>query len=272
MTSNSPEQIRERLYEEYEDSLFKLIMHDAAAKEGRLFLEEKKQLAEDPASIPSPQALRQFKRQLAVQLRKKKIAAARKRVGKLLNRTAVAVLAAAVFLFVTVANVQALRVRVLNLLVDIQPQYTSFRLNGDEATAKESAGNSPNSVKSAAGSAGAGDLQIGWSNAYVPTYVPDGYQVSSIDNKTLIKKIVFQNPAKDSTINYMEFSEDSNLAVDTENAVVKPVNINGNKGRLIEKNSLVTAVWAMDNRMFLVQAPLSAETVLKIAEGVKYVQ
>ncbi len=47
MPDNSPEQIRKKLYEEYEDSLFKLVMHDAAEKEGKLFLEEKEKLKND---------------------------------------------------------------------------------------------------------------------------------------------------------------------------------------------------------------------------------
>ena len=55
MPNNSPEQIQKKLYEEYEDSLFKLVMHNAAAKEGQLFLEEKAKLKNDLEFQPSPQ-------------------------------------------------------------------------------------------------------------------------------------------------------------------------------------------------------------------------
>ena len=43
-TNNDPEQIRGKLYQEYEDSLFRLVIHDAAEKEGKLLLEEKEML------------------------------------------------------------------------------------------------------------------------------------------------------------------------------------------------------------------------------------
>jgi len=51
MPNNSPEQTRKKLYEAYEDSLFQLVMHDAAEKEGRLFLEEKEKLKNDPECL-----------------------------------------------------------------------------------------------------------------------------------------------------------------------------------------------------------------------------
>ncbi len=65
MPNNSLDQVRKKLYEEYEDSLFKLIMHDAAEKEGRLFLEEKEKLKNDPKFMPSRAAIKKFNKLIA---------------------------------------------------------------------------------------------------------------------------------------------------------------------------------------------------------------
>ncbi|GAB6173597.1 hypothetical protein JCM15765_30750 [Paradesulfitobacterium aromaticivorans] len=70
MSNNSSEQIRKKLYEEYEDSLFRLIMHDASEKEGKLFLEEKEKLKNDPESLPSEEAFQRFSQQLDAHLKK----------------------------------------------------------------------------------------------------------------------------------------------------------------------------------------------------------
>ena len=255
MPNNSSEQIREKLYEEYEDSLFRLVMHDAADKEGKIFLEEKEKLKNDPDSLPSEETFQRFSQQLDTQLKKPKAYAARRRILKALNRSAVAMLVVFILLFATVASVQAWRVRVLNYLMDIQPKYTSFQL-------KESNSGS-----------GSGSPVVNWTKAYVPTYIPDGYKVSNISSSKPLKKIVFESEQdKDSFIIYTELSEANSPAVDTENAsVFKTISINGHEGTLVVKNSIITIVWQMDNSLFTVQAPTSEDTVLKIAEGVKYV-
>jgi len=44
--------------------LFKLVMHDVAEIEGRLFLEEAKKLKNDPEFQPSEEAIQKFTKQL----------------------------------------------------------------------------------------------------------------------------------------------------------------------------------------------------------------
>ncbi|TEB15565.1 hypothetical protein Psfp_02060 [Pelotomaculum sp. FP] len=253
MPDNSPEQIRKRLYEEYEDSLFKLVMHDAAEKEGKLFLEEKEKLKNDLDCMPCDSGLKRFSQQLDAHLKKPKAYAKRQRVLKALNRVALAMLAVIVILFASVATVQAVRVRVLNFLMDIQQEYTSFQLK-DSSSGSE--GNS---------------AAINWHKAYVPTYIPDGYEVSAISNSEPLKRIEFKNP-QGVLITYIELSEGNKPALDTEDAsAFEPVSINGHEGSLIVKNSLVTVIWAMNDRMFMIRGQMEKDTAVKMAEGVKYI-
>ncbi|TEB04877.1 hypothetical protein Psch_03639 [Pelotomaculum schinkii] len=253
MPKNSSEQIRKKLYEEYEDSLFKLVMHDAAEKEGQLFLEEKEKLKNDPEFLPSKEAAQRFSQQLDAQLKKSKAYARRRRIWQALNRAAVAMLLMLVILGTTVATVEAVRVRVLNFLMDIQKEYTSFQLKD-----------------SSSGSEG-GSATIDWRQAYVPTYIPDGYEVSATSQNENYKKIEFTNP-RGSLITYMELSAAHKLAVDTENAsVFEAVIINGHEGTLVVKNSLVTIIWAMHDHMFIIRGQIERDMAVKIAGGVKYV-
>ena len=70
---------------------------------------------------------------------------------KALNKAAVAMLIVVVLLFTTVAGVQALRVRVLNFLMDIQPEYTTFQLEENDS------------------GSGDGSPAVNWTKAYAPT-------------------------------------------------------------------------------------------------------
>lgn len=249
MSNNSPVQIRKKLYEEYEDSLFKLVMHDAAEKEGQLFLEEKEKLKNDPGFLPSQEAVQKFSQQLDAHLKKSKVYARRRRVLQALNKVAIAMLIVLVILGATVVTVEAVRVRVLNFLMDIQQEYTSFQLKD---------------------SGKGGSTSIDWHKAYVPTYIPDGYEVSAISNSEPLKRIEFKNP-QGMLITYMELSEGNKPALDTENAsAFEPVSINGHEGSLIVKNSLVTVIWSMNDRMFIIRGQMEKDIAVKMAEGVKY--
>jgi hypothetical protein len=254
MPDNSLDKIRNKLYEEYEDSFFKLVMYDVAEKEGKLFLEDIEGFKGHSNDLPSKEALRKFNKQLNTHFKKKKNYAAKERRLRIFNRAAVAILVVIVILFTTVASVQALRIRVLNFFMDINPKYTSFHL-------KESNNNSSSQ-----------NPAINWAKAYVPTYIPSGYKISNSTNSKSLKRIIFENEQnKDSLIIYMELSEAHSPAVDTENAsVFKKVNINGHEGTLVIKNSIVTIVWQVDNSLFTIQAPISEEIAIKMAQGVKY--
>lgn len=253
MPNKPSEPVREKLYEEYEDSLFRLVMHDTAENEVNFFLIEKERLKNDPDFQPAKEELEKFSQQLDVHFKKKKAYAARQRIVKLLNRSAVAILVGIILLFTTVSSVEAVRIRVLNFFMDIRQEYTSFQLKENE---NDSTGGSP---------------VVNWNKAYVPTYIPDGYELSNTFHSEFVKKLVFKDQ-QDSLIIYTELSEANSPGVDTEKAsALKTISINGHKGTLVVKNSMVTIVWAIGNSMFTLQSGTSEETAIKIAEGVKYI-
>ena len=247
---NNSDKIRDKLYDEYEDSLFRLVMHEAAEQEGRLLLEENERLKRDPEFLPSEESAKRFEKLLKAHLRKDKGKSRRKFLYKAVNRVAVAVLAVVITFSVAMVSVQAFRVKVLNLLIDVEERYTSFQLTEDDAS-------------------GSGKPSVNWTNEYMPAYIPDGYEVSDSKNLDSIKSIMYKNAA-DQVIMYKEFSSGTNLAVDSENASRnEKIDINGNAGNLIVKNSMASVVWQMDGKLFLVQGETSPDEAVKIAESVK---
>ncbi len=251
MPSSSPKKIRKQLYEDFEDSLFKLVMHDASEKQGQLFLEEKEKLKDDPEYCPSQEAVQKFSRQLDARLKKTKAYSSRQHYWPALNRVAIAMFIILAILGTTVVTVEAVRIKALNFLMEIQKEYTSFEL-------KDSVSQSPE------------EFNNSWQKAYAPTYIPPGYEVSAVSSGELSKSIEFQNP-QGSIITFLELGQGNKAALDTENAsAFKKIDINGYEGRLVVKNSLVTVIWSIDDRMFMIRGEMDEETAVKMAEGVKY--
>ena len=245
---------RDKLREEYEDALLKMLMHDAAEYEGKAFLEEMQSLEGSSDSKPSELALKRFSKQLDMELRKQR-QTERKRIAFIALRTiAISLVAIFVVFFTAMTTVSAFRTRVLNIWMDIRPEYTAFQLRGGDSTE-------------------GGSMIVNWINAYVPTYIPEGYEVSSFSYSEGFKRIVFENTPAQTFILYTELDEASNLVVDTENADrFEEISINGHIGTLVLKNNMVTIVWEQRGRMFMIQAQADVGTVIKMAEGVKFLK
>jgi len=202
----------------------------------------------------SQEAVEKFDKLLDARLKKSRAYDGKQRLWQAFNRVAIALLIMLVVLGVTVVSVEAVRVRVLNFFMDIQQEYTSFQL------------------KDSSGVAEGGDTIADWRQAYVPTYIPEGFEVSDVFEGKLSKDIEFKN-AQGSLINYMELSESTKTAVDTENAdLFETITINGHEGALVVKNSLVTVIWAMNDRIFIIQGKIDRDMAVKMAEGVKYIE
>ena len=247
---------RKKLYEEYEDSLFRLIMNDAAEKEGKSFLEEKERLKADPKNQPSPEKIEKFSHRLGSLLKRQIRNHRRHSISRILSKVAVVVLVMVAVFSTAMVTVDAFRIRVMNFLVDIQPEYTSFQIQDNSSGTKGE------------------KMVVNWTNTYLPTYIPTGYEVDSLTYTDPLKEITYSNQKnKDLYIYFTEYDSSNNLQIDTEKAsVLKTVYVNGHKGTLVVKNSLTTVVWEMDSHIFTIQTTESSTVAMKIAQNVKFIK
>jgi hypothetical protein len=182
---NSTGKLREKLYDEYEDSLFRLVMHDAAEKEGSLLLEENERLKKGPDFSPSEEAIKKFEKQLKSRLKKNRGTSGWRLLYKAVNRVAIVMLAVTITFSVAMVSVNAFRIKVLNLLIDVEEKYTSFQLKDSDTSGGEK-------------------LTINWTDEYTPAYIPDGYEISNVTNTESIKSITYCN-SEGRVIRYNEF-------------------------------------------------------------------
>lgn len=254
MPSNNRDEIK-ILYDAYEEGMFRLVMNNVAEKEGKMLFDENEALKTDPESIPSQENIKRFSQLLDSHLKKAKRKHNAPRFSKMINRAAVAALAIIIIFSTAVVTVQAFRIQVLNFLINIESKYTSYQLSGNDENDNNKA-----------------ELSVSWTNAYVPTYVPENYEITSISSSDSLKKIIFTNKKDKSLyIIYSEYSSSNSIAVDTENAtLVEKVKINGKDGTLSVKDTIVTVAWIIDEHLFTIQGSLNTDEAVKLAESVKF--
>lgn len=107
----------ERLYNDYEDALFALLMDEVAQEEGAQLLEENERLKNDPNAAVPPEldkkSLETIRRTLAGRNRRHTHT-----VGWYLSRLAIAILAALLLFAVAYASIPDLQLKTLQMLVE----------------------------------------------------------------------------------------------------------------------------------------------------------
>lgn len=224
MQTNYDIENRKKIYEEYEESLFRLIMYDVAQKEGEVLLKENKLLKEKEETI-FPEELQKFKKLLNAELDKKNIEGRQKKWYKMINIAAAVILVLSIAFSVSMLTVEAFRVQVLNFVLKMEDKYTTIELD-------ESA--DPNS-----------DLNpiVDWANSYAPTYLPEGFQIAKESETDTFKSITIVNK-EGLFIKYQQFIQSASINFDTENAAsIENIQIGDNDATLIVKDSLTSIIW-----------------------------
>lgn len=101
-----------------------------------------------------------------------------------------------------------------------------------------------------------------WECYYYPSYIPEGYTLTSIFSET----VTYQKGSDE--LCFSDCSSDSTVYLDSEDATIDSLTINGTAATLIEKAPWITIVWNMDNRCIIVEYTGSRDEAIRIAESV----
>ena len=244
------QKIKMNVYRDYEDALFRATVYRAAEAEGERYAGE---MNAEVETRKFEQSRERFRKLLDEKLREKTRGDKYPRVYRRFRKGAVLLAAVVVVFAVAMLTVGAFRNQVFNLMLGVREEYTSFQLQEQEGSG--------------------GRYVVDWENAYVPTVIPDGYEIGDVYLTNDIKYIVFHSIQDEGrTITYTEYADDAwNIQLDTESAsFVETVAINGNQGTLTEKDGVVKLVWVLDGHMFELTGRADREDILQIAESVKF--
>lgn len=245
---------KDEVIEELMDLKIKLAMINYSEMDGKALLEENKKLNRDEQYSLKSEVKAKFIRRLNSHYygqKGKEFFYSFHRVG---NKVAVILLIIMASLWISMFTVEAVRTRVLNLMLDIQEEYTNIHLKEKENNTR---------IES--------EFNINWENAYAPHFIPEGYTISNLIEDKNLKTIQYSN-IENSMIIFQQYVEGSSINIDTEDAdVISNVTVQEAEGMLVVKGDVVTVAWSNDYYILLLyvyQGDLSNEEVLEIAESV----
>lgn len=102
---------------------------------------------------------------------------------------------------------------------------------------------------------------------YAPSFLPEGYSLLDHEAGTSISRLTYINGDGD-IIELLQGTMISNSQIDTENAKVIDVDINGASGILAEKESEIIIGWSEKDSSLLLRGNLDRSTLLKVAEKI----
>lgn len=214
---------QEKLYEQYEDAVFALLMDKVAEENGKKLLQQNEALLADPdAAVPETLSKRCL-RTIEKAYRKSQWKAAAKKVTRALNRVALWILVP-LFLFGTAfAASETVRVKTLNFLVTNFEFGTEFRIENNASTTPQQQSITP----------------------VVDDCIPSDYDLISQNSTSLFEKYLYANDS-DSEISIVIYALENfggAITVDTEDAEVWYNTIHDQSVMFVQKADTYQAVW-----------------------------
>ena len=246
---------REKLRENYEDSVLALLMDEFAESEGKRYIEENERLRQDPsAAVPEDverRALQLINREFAKQNR----AHTGKKLLRFLARIAIAAVFAALLFGAAFALSESVRAGTLNFLMQMDERIATWQFTKDEGAVSD-------------GQNGALEIVVDW--------VSEGY---------MRQPPVFFTPS-DAMLDYINDaggvirisvheSEDFMHTLDLEEAdYYNNIVIQGCEGILRIKDDYIRIAWPYHNTELVVSirsSDVDQDTLLRVAESVSII-
>lgn len=243
----------ERLYEQYEDAFFALLMNRVAEANGKELMQKNEELLADPnAAIPESLSKRCL-HTIEKSYRKARIQKAAKKTLRTLNRVALWILIP-LFMFVGVfAASERVRVKTLNYLIEAFDVGTSYELSVGK-----------NKI----------EVPIEDNKARVLDAVPAEFILTTGEESEASCIYHFQsshNEEFEVAIYYISENGVSSVTIDTEDAEVCEENLNGQGISIVHKNNFYQIFWLEDtsNLMFVVYGEnISLDVLQSVAERI----
>lgn len=155
---------------------------------------------------------------------------------------------------VAVAASHTVRVQVMKLLARVETEYTELSLvENPEASF---------------------DVPAEWQGSYYPAYIPQGMEMTSLSCYPGLYNVDYAG-SRDSgqRFSFSENEEGSVANVDTENAELQEISVNGASGILSRKDQTLLLYWDNGNVFFIISAEnMEADAVLRIAESITLIR
>ena len=151
---------------------------------------------------------------------------------------------------VAIATSHTLRVQVMQLLVNMDEEYTELSLRENPAASF--------------------DIPAEWGGENYPSFIPNGFTLGVVHSNADYSSVSYSDMTDTGRkINFSELGESAETNLDTEDAVLESIQINGHQGMLVIKEKKISAYWDDGRHYFiLITEGLDRSTFLSIATRV----
>ena len=239
---------QEMLYEQYNDALFRLLMHSVAQHQGQQYQEENQALKAQEGG-PSETAKRRCLRTISRQVRRGHARAAARTASRVLSKAAVVMLLVISCLTAAFAVSPVFRSDALRWAVATFGDHAEYRFNQTEGGVQYQG------------------IEVGW--------LPEGYELvrSRTANRMTSQLYTKLNNGEEQRIEVqiMDFSGEGIFTVDTEADQIYHVSVQNTLAVVIQHDGYVQIAWMYPESNYIVMLcsdSISAETALRIAQSI----
>lgn len=240
----------ERLLDNYEDALFALLMEEAMEEEGIKLLEENERLKNDPGAASFADLDKRCIQAMNRAFRKERLSNAGHTAYRVFRQVAVFVLAAAVLFTTAFAASETVRVATLNFIS--KAFFDHMEIRPGKANPPVSEGNPL-------------DFEVGW--------LPEGFELLDSD-KTSTSALEYYTKSTGGTMMVSAdiLNKGSFVAIDTENAEIENIIINGLQAQIITKDyiNIVIYIEEYDCVISVTGVDVSRGNLIKVAENITF--
>ena len=191
-----------------------------------------------------------FLRKLAIQMAEEKhqhlFEKVRRSIPRIIQIAACLVLIIGISAPFAIANVEAIRVSIMELLISIQNDHTELSFTENEKITFF--------------------VPTDWQGTYYPAYIPEGYTVAELGQHNL--NVRYQN-SSGSSIYFSEYSEGDSVNINSESATISYATINSQNALIVERENRTIIAWNADDRFFVLMTDVTKDDALAIARSVR---
>lgn len=241
---------REKLIEQYEDALFSLLMDEFAENEGKEALQENERLKADPNFVVPKELQQRCRRTISLYFAKRNLRNTGRVFAGVIRKAAMVALISMVLFTSAFALSADFRIRTLNWIIEVFDDRTEFSF-----VEQGFSGNAEGDVQK---------VTVEW--------LPDGfYQCDQSENKFTTRYDYCSDNGEEFSIALFDGTT-MKLGVDTEDAEVETVDIQGEEAIVASKDGTIQIAWANQesHTYFIVDgSETMKEDLIKVAQGVK---
>ena len=241
---------KEQLWEQYEDAVFAILMDAVAEQEGKRGLQLMEELEHDPSAQVPEEVQKRAEKTIRKAFAAKNREPVKRFTFKVVQRIAVAVLVVVITTACAFAAFPEVRANVLNTIIRTFEDHTEFDFAAPE-TEKVTSSNYA--------------MKVNW--------IPEGFQQVGKNETYSSISYTYEGPNGEHLYLSETTVDGGPMFVDTENAEVSQIDINGNDATLIVKDSddWMSMVFAVPEKRVAIyldtQPVMEKETFIKIAEN-----